>query len=96
MEKLQKSMNNYVKSIQKRSDTDDRDKLLPAGYLGAAMVSHGQDFQPDSEFGNCLISMDWMRYVLLAGLTMLQTLEGQMKHYRASRNLTGLMLRPHG
>jgi BAR domain len=61
MDKLHKSMNNYVKSVQKRSDTEDREKHLPVGYLGSAMISHGQDFQPDSEFGNCLISK-LMRY----------------------------------
>jgi hypothetical protein len=56
MEKLQKSMTVYVKSISKRTEEDSREKLLPVGYMGATMISHGQDFQHDSEFGNCLIS----------------------------------------
>ena len=57
MDRLQKSMNLYVQAMAKRKESDDRDKLLPVGNLGSAMVAHGQDFQPDSEFGNCLISM---------------------------------------
>ena len=56
MDKLQKSMANYVKTVQKRSDTEERDKALPVGYLGATMIAHGQDFQRDSEYGNCLVS----------------------------------------
>jgi hypothetical protein len=55
MEKLQKSMTVYVKSLSKRTEEDSREKLLPVGYLGATMIAHGQDFQHDSEFGNCLI-----------------------------------------
>jgi hypothetical protein len=46
-------MSLYVKHIGKKAESDDRDKL-PLGYLGATMVSHGQDFAPDSEFGSCL------------------------------------------
>ena len=57
MEKLQKAMTLYVQALAKRKEADDRDKLLPVGYLGATMIGHGQDFQMDSEFGNCLISM---------------------------------------
>ena len=45
----------YVKSIS-RKEAEDREKMLPVGFLGSTMISHGQDFQPDSEFGNCLIS----------------------------------------
>lgn len=57
MDRLQKSMNLYVQAFAKRRESDDRDKMLPGGHLGATMINHGQDFQPDSEFGNCLISM---------------------------------------
>jgi len=56
MDRLHKSMSMYVKAVGKKSEGEDRDKLLPVGYLGATMVSHGHDFSPDSEFGNCLIS----------------------------------------
>lgn len=57
MEKLQRAMTLYVQALAKRKEADDRDKLLPVGYLGATMIGHGQDFQSDSEFGSCLISM---------------------------------------
>ena len=55
MEKLQKSMTVYVKSISKRNEIEDREKILPVAYLGQTMIHHGEDFEPDSEFGNCLI-----------------------------------------
>lgn len=55
MEKLQKSMTVYVKSLSKRNELDDKEKMLPIGYLGQTMITHGEDFDPDSTFGNCLI-----------------------------------------
>lgn len=55
MEKLQKSMTVYVKSLSKRNEIEDKEKVLPVGYLGQTMIHHGEDFEPDSEFGNCLI-----------------------------------------
>ncbi len=54
MEKLHKSMSTYVKHLSKKVDTDVGDKA-PSAYLGSTMIGHGQDFAPDSEFGNCLI-----------------------------------------
>lgn len=56
IEKLHKSMTIYVKSLSKTQQAEDKEKILPVGYLGAAMNAHGEDFDPDSEFGNCLIS----------------------------------------
>jgi hypothetical protein len=55
MEKLHKSTTVYVKSISKRNDTEDKEKVLPIAYLGQTMMYHGEDFESDSEFGNCLI-----------------------------------------
>jgi hypothetical protein len=55
MEKLHKSMNMYVKAISKRNDAEDKEKSLPVDFLGKCMVSHGEDFEQDSEFGQCLI-----------------------------------------
>jgi hypothetical protein len=55
MEKMHKSMTIYVKSLSKRNEADDKEKILPVGRLGQTMLSHGEDFEPDSEFGNCLI-----------------------------------------
>lgn len=49
-------MNVYVKSVSKRCETsEDKEKGLPIGYMGRTMAAHGEDFEPDSEFGNCLI-----------------------------------------
>lgn len=57
MEKLHKSTTTYVKSLSKRNDTEDKEKVLPIAYLGQTMMHHGEDFEHDSEFGNCLIMM---------------------------------------
>jgi hypothetical protein len=58
LDRLQRSMNTYVKSISRRGETfEDKEKGLPVAYLGRTMVTHGDDFEPDSEFGGCLIAM---------------------------------------
>lgn len=57
MGRLHKSMTSYVKSLSKRNEVEDKEKTLPVAYLGQTMIAHGEDFEPDSEFGNCLISM---------------------------------------
>jgi hypothetical protein len=57
MDKMQKSMAVYVKSLSKRAEGDDKEKQLPGGHLGSTMVTHGEDFEPESEFGNCLSCM---------------------------------------
>lgn len=56
MDRLQKSMTAYVKTLSKRNEGEGKDKLLPVAYLGSTMVSHGEDFEGDSEFGQCLQS----------------------------------------
>lgn len=97
MEKLQKSMTSYIKSISKTKEADEKDKSLPIGYLGSTMVSHGEDFDRDSEFGACLISMGRTNerlariqesYITKATSTWLESLErslAQMKEYQAAR-----------
>lgn len=51
-------MNQYVKWMGRRLEaSEDKERAPPVGYLGRTMVSHGEEFQPDSEFGNCLITM---------------------------------------
>jgi hypothetical protein len=51
-------MNTYVKWISRRGETfEDKEKGVPLSYLGRTLVSHGEDFESDSEFGNCLVSM---------------------------------------
>lgn len=51
---MQRAMAVYVKSISKRAEGADKEKQLPGGHLGSSMVTHGEDFETDSEFGNCL------------------------------------------
>lgn len=51
---MQRSMTVYVKSLSERAQGADREKMLPGGHLGSSMVTHSEDFEPDSEFGNCL------------------------------------------
>lgn len=63
MERLQRSMTLYVKSLSKRNEGEDKEKSLPVGYLGSTMVHHGEDFEDDSQFGQCLISKPTPRAV---------------------------------
>ncbi|KAI9646262.1 hypothetical protein NHQ30_005703 [Ciborinia camelliae] len=97
MEKLQKSMTIYVKSLSKRNEGDDKEKILPVAFMGQTMIHHGEDFEPDSEFGNCLIAMGRTNerisrqqdaYVHDATSSWLESLErslAQMKEYQAAR-----------
>ena len=55
MERLQRSMTAYVKTLSKRNEGEDKEKALPVAYLGSTMVGHGEEFENDSEFGQCLI-----------------------------------------
>ncbi|KAI1437411.1 BAR-domain-containing protein [Xylaria sp. CBS 124048] len=58
MDRLQKSANAYVKSLSRRGEVfEDKEKGLPVSYLGRTMIAHGEEFEPDSEFGNSLIAM---------------------------------------
>lgn len=50
-------MTAYVKTLSKRQEGDDKEKILPVAYLGSTMVNHGEDFEEDSEFGQCLMGM---------------------------------------
>lgn len=56
MERMHKSMNTYIKWLSRRGETfEDGQKGLPVNYLGRTMVRHGEDFDPESEFGRSLI-----------------------------------------
>ncbi|WYZ46827.1 hypothetical protein EsH8_IX_001052 [Colletotrichum jinshuiense] len=58
MERLQRSTNTYVKWIARRGEAfDDKEKGLPIAFVGRMMISHGEEFEPDSEFGACLLSL---------------------------------------
>ena len=68
MKENQKAMNSYVKALSKRSEGEDRDKQLAVGAMGQAMSRHGEEFESDSEFGQCLIGLSsaplWGRALL--------------------------------
>ncbi|KAK4236180.1 hypothetical protein C8A03DRAFT_17153 [Achaetomium macrosporum] len=98
MERLQRSMNQYIKWLGRHLDSsEDKEKALPVGYLGRTMVSHGEEFQPNSEFGNCLITMGRANerisaiqeaFVCEATTSWLESLErslAMMKEYQAAR-----------
>ena len=98
MERLQRSMNQYIKWMGRHLEpSEDRDKSLPVGYLGRTMVSHGEEYQPDSEFGNCLITMGGANervsgiqeaFISEATNSWLESLErslAMMKEYQTSR-----------
>ncbi|KAA6411830.1 MAG: hypothetical protein FRX48_03980 [Lasallia pustulata] len=97
MERLQRSMTAYVKTLSKRNEAEDKEKILPVAYLGSTMVNHGEDFENDSEFGQCLIGMGRTNeriariqetYVANATTSWLESLErslAQMKEYQAAR-----------
>ncbi|KAI9805125.1 MAG: hypothetical protein M1825_000959 [Sarcosagium campestre] len=97
MERLQKAMTVYVKSLSKTKEAEDKEKILPVAYLGSTMIGHGEEFEQDSEFGSCLmklgrtnerISRVQEAYVSSATSNWLESLErslAQMKEYQAAR-----------
>lgn len=85
----------YIKWVSRRNDTfDDKERGLPASLLGRTMAAHGGDFEPDSDFGNCLLAMGRANerlasiqesYVDAATTTWLESLErslAMMKDYQ--------------
>ncbi|RHZ52321.1 BAR domain protein [Aspergillus thermomutatus] len=97
VDRIHKSLIAYVKSISKRNEGDDREKTLPIAHLGGSMVSHGEDFDANSEYGRCLtmfgraeerIARVQESYISQANATYLESLErslAQMKEYQAAR-----------
>ncbi|CAZ82913.1 unnamed protein product [Tuber melanosporum] len=96
-EKLHNTMNVYVKSVSQKSMGEDREKMLPVDVMAQAMISHGEEFESDSVFGNCLIKMGQANekiarvqdsYVAAASESWLESLERfltQMKEYQVAR-----------
>lgn len=98
MERLSKSMGAYVKWVSKRSEVlEDKERSSPTAHLGRTMTAHGEDFEQDSEFGNCLLSLGRANeriagiqetYVDCATATWMDNLErslAMMKEYQAAR-----------
>ncbi|PWW78090.1 BAR-domain-containing protein [Tuber magnatum] len=96
-EKLHNTMNVYVKSVSQKSVGEDREKMLPVDVMAQAMISHGEEFESESVFGNCLIRMGQANekiarvqdsYVAAASESWLESLERfltQMKEYQVAR-----------
>lgn len=58
MENLQKATNVYSKWISRRCDTfEDKSRSPPCALLGRTMAAHGNDFEPESEFGHSLAAI---------------------------------------
>ncbi|KAK3715386.1 hypothetical protein LTR37_007114 [Vermiconidia calcicola] len=97
MDRLQQSSNAYVKSLSKRDQGEGKEKQLAVGNFGSTLASHGDDFEPDSEFGQCLmglgranerISRMQETYCANATSSWLESVERsmiQMKEYQAAR-----------
>ncbi|KAJ5176936.1 uncharacterized protein N7482_002813 [Penicillium canariense] len=97
VDRIHKSMTAYVKAISKRSEGDDKEKTLPIAHLGGSMVSHGEDFDANSEYGQCLtmfgrteerIARIQEAYIAQATSSWLESLERsltQMKDYQHAR-----------
>ena len=57
-------MNAYVKAVSKRSEIEGKEKTLPIAHLGGTMISHGEEFDPDSEYGQCLIRTFFIQHIV--------------------------------
>lgn len=97
MERLKKSSDVYIHHMGKREKYQEKDQQLPIGYFGSTMVAHGDDFEPDSEFGQCLSTLGRANeriarmqetYCANATSSWLESLERslmQMKEYQKAR-----------
>jgi len=97
VDRIHKSMTAYVKALSKRSEGDDKEKTLPIAHLGSSMVTHGEDFDGNSEYGQCLtmfgrteerIARIQESYITQATSSWLESLERsltQMKDYQHAR-----------
>ena len=57
IERLHGSVSTYVRGLQeKKQHPETKEKLSPIGNIASVMVHHGQDFDDQSKFGQCLIS----------------------------------------
>ncbi|KAL2865670.1 BAR domain protein [Aspergillus lucknowensis] len=97
VERIHKSMASYVKSISKRNEGDDKEKTLPIAQLGGSMITHGEDYDANSDYGRCLtmfgraeerLARIQETYIAQATSSWLESLERsltQLKDYQTSR-----------
>ncbi|GAO20081.1 uncharacterized protein UV8b_05165 [Ustilaginoidea virens] len=58
MEHLQKATSVYSKWLSRRCDAfEDKGRSPPSALLGRTMTAHGNEFEPDSDFGNALVAV---------------------------------------
>lgn len=69
---MQKSTSAYIKGMSKRSEIEGKEKILPIANMGGTMISHGEDFEPDSELGQCLNSKPFLSTPVFTADTVLQ------------------------
>lgn len=105
---MQKSMGAYIKWISRRNELlDDKERGSPISYLGRTMATHGEDFEPDSDFGNCLLSLGRANeriagiqdsYIDTASATWLDTLErslAMMREYQVCLSISRAHAEPN-
>ncbi|RPA87310.1 BAR-domain-containing protein [Ascobolus immersus RN42] len=97
MEKMHNATNIYIRSVSKRKEQDDKEKMLPLDSLSQSLIYHGEEFEHDSTFGTCLTKFGLANeriarlqdtYVERASATWLETTErslAQMKDYQVAR-----------
>jgi len=54
IEKMAESTNAYLKAVSRRTEVEKKEKTLPIAHMGGTMIAHSEDFEHDSEFGQCL------------------------------------------
>ena len=58
MERMQKSMNTFIKWSSRTCDAaEDKERGTPLASLGRSMAVQGENLEADSELGNCLVAM---------------------------------------
>lgn len=68
----------YVQSVSAKKEGDAKEKMLPIDGLAQAMITHGEEFEPDSLFGNCLTSafLSLSAILAIAALTNVKNRNG--------------------
>ncbi|PWY70224.1 BAR domain protein [Aspergillus heteromorphus CBS 117.55] len=97
VDRIHKATASYIKSVSKRSEGDDKEKTLPIAHMGSSMVSHGEDFDANSEYGRCMTMLGRAEerlarlqeaYISQVNAGWLESLEHsltQMKEYQFAR-----------
>ena len=57
MDRVSTSSNTYIKSLSRRDCGDGKDKTTAIAHFGNTLTAHGDDFEADSEFGQCLLGL---------------------------------------